>query len=201
MADLEWLRATGLADVVVESAARGRPVLGICGGYQMLGRSLNDPAGVESSIAAVDGLGLLPVVTTFGTVKRTVAVKARVTATAGLFAPAAGTEFGAYEIHMGASAVEAAARPFSIVERGGVAVSEADGAMRATGLVVGTYLHGLFASGPVRRALLHSLARLNGLAADPTWGTAENADARWGRLADAVEAALDVAALTKLTGL
>ena len=201
IADLEWLRATGLADVVVGHAARGRPVLGICGGYQMLGRALRDPAGVESPVGEAEGLGLLPTVTTFGVVKRAVAVRARVAAPTGLFGAAAHAPFGAYEIHMGLTEVTSAARPFAIVARGGAAARELDGAMTADGLIVGTYLHGLFASGPVRRALLDALATLKGVAPDPTWGAVERAGARWDRLADAVEPALDLAALTKIAGL
>jgi adenosylcobyric acid synthase len=201
IADLEWLRAVGLADTIVGLAAHGRPVLGICGGYQMLGRTLRDPAGVESSRAEADGLGLLPVTTRFGAIKRTVAVRARVSATTGLFGAATDVTFGAYEIHMGTSEANTAQCPFSVVERAGVGVSEPDGAMSADGLVVGTYLHGLFASGSLRRALLDALAERKGLAAHPKWGEPDHAVERWDRLADAVEPALDMAAIARLAGL
>jgi adenosylcobyric acid synthase len=200
-ADLGWLRATGLADAVQAAAGRGTPVLGICGGYQMLGLALHDPLGVESPLATVAGLGLLPVVTTFESTKTTVRVRARVAAVNGVLADAAGAEVGAYEIHMGRTEVRAGPRPFVVVERGGWPVADPDGATSADGLVVGTYLHGLFADGRLRRALLGWLAHGKGVAPDPRWGTSEPPSARYDRLADAVAAAVDVAAIAKLVGL
>jgi adenosylcobyric acid synthase len=200
-ADLGWLRGTGLADGVQAAAARGTPVLGICGGYQMLGRVLHDPHGVESTLATTGGLGLLPVVTTFETTKTTVRVRARVAAANGVLAGAAGAEVWAYEIHMGRTEVRAAPRPFVVVERGGQPAADPDGATSADGLVVGTYLHGLFADGPLRRALLGWLAHGKGLTPDPRWGTGEPPSARYDRLADAVAAAADMAAIAKLVGL
>jgi len=77
MADLAWLRARGLAEFVVDAARAGRAVLGVCGGFQMLGRALHDPEGVESPAASAEGLDLLPVATTFAPDKTTVRVRAR----------------------------------------------------------------------------------------------------------------------------
>ena len=81
--------------------ARGRAVLGVCGGYQMLGRALHDPDGVESAIPSAPGLGLLPVETTFVRDKTTVRVRARSTGAPGPFERAAGVLAEAYEIHAG----------------------------------------------------------------------------------------------------
>ncbi|MEV8371710.1 cobyric acid synthase [Kribbella sp. NPDC056861] len=102
MADLEWLRSTGLADAVVARVAAGRPVLGICGGYQLLGGAISDPAGVEGGGSA-DGLGLLPVATLFGVDK----VLARPAPTA-------------YEIHHGVVMVTGSALEFPGGCRAGV---------------------------------------------------------------------------------
>src|SRR5207247_6739497 len=104
IADLAWLRATGLGAAVVAAGAAGRPVLGVCGGFQMLGEDLRDPHHVESEREAAAGLGLLPVTTTFARDKTTTRVRARAT-TSGLFAGAAGSELAAYEIHAGRSAL------------------------------------------------------------------------------------------------
>jgi adenosylcobyric acid synthase len=198
VADLGWLSATGLADAIRRAAAGGCPVLGICGGYQMLGAAVDDPEGVESAAPTTPALGLLPTVTTFAPTKTTVRVRARVTSRSGPFARAAGREFEAYEIHAGRTS-PGATSPFAIVARGGSAVDEMDGAVTASGSVLGTYLHGLLADDALRRALLEHLAERKGIAADPRWG-APQVD-RYERLADAVARALDVPAIAKLVGL
>jgi len=199
IADLAWLRATGLGAAVVAAGAAGRPVLGVCGGFQMLGEDLRDPHHVESEREAAAGLGLLPVTTTFERDKTTMRVRARAT-TSGPFAGAAGSELAAYEIHAGHSALtRPAPHPFTVVERSGACASDPDGAVSAGGHVVGTYLHGLFANGPVRRSLLDVLAERRGRPADPRWG-APGAD-RYERLADLVGRALDMDAIAKLAGL
>jgi adenosylcobyric acid synthase len=196
--DLGWLRAAGLDTAVVEAARRGTPVMGICGGYQMLGVVLHDPRGMESTVPTVPGLGLLDVTTVFAPTKTTVPVSARVTATRGLLAGAAGVEIVGYEIHAGRSDVVGHARPFTVLRRGRQVLTEAEGAMSADGAVVGTYLHGLFTSPRVRRALLEALARRKRIAPDPRWGAAELPGARYDRLADAVARALDIDALAGL---
>lgn len=201
MADLDWVRRSGFDAAVIAAARRETPVLGICGGYQMLGRVLEDPNRVESSMGTARGLELLPVVTTFAAAKTTVRVRARVTATVGPLGRAAGLEVGAYEIHMGVSTVDEAPRPFAVLDRGGRRGDGFDGATNASGTVVGTYLHGLFANASLRRALLEALADRRGVTADPRWGSEQDATARYDRLADAVAAALDLGALTKLARL
>src|SRR5439155_1615842 len=86
VADLQWLIASGLGEAIRGAAAAGRPVLGICGGYQILGRTVNDPDRVESTASSTPALGLLPVVTTFVPAKTTVRVRARATTVSRLFA-------------------------------------------------------------------------------------------------------------------
>jgi adenosylcobyric acid synthase len=198
MSDLRWLFATGLADAIQRAAADGRPIVGVCGGYQMLGEAVHDPDRVESDALSARALGLLPAVTTFVPQKTTVRVRARVADTCGLFSSAAGSEVVAYEIHAGRTSPNALS-PFTIVERGGVPVRDADGAVGATGHVVGTYLHGLFANDRLRRAFLVSLADRKGIASDPRWGTP--AGDRYEHLADAVARAVDIGAVAKLAGL
>jgi adenosylcobyric acid synthase len=201
MPDLAWLRERGLAAAIIAAAGRGRPVLGVCGGYQMLGRRLHDPDGVESPLRDVAGLGLLPVETTFRTVKTTARVRARVEDAARLFPALAGREVDAYEIHAGMTRVAGARPGFTVIQRGRVAVEEPDGAVSDDGPVVGTYLHGLLADGSVRAALLAFLARRRGIVPDPRWGAGPAAPERHDRLADAVAAALDVDAVAALAGL
>ena len=198
VSDLRWLFASGLAHAIQRAAAEGRPVIGVCGGYQMLGEAVHDPERVESDTVTTMALGLLPVATTFVPGKTTVRVRARVGRASGPFSGAAGRVLAAYEIHSGRTS-PSSPTPFTIVERSGGPVHDADGAVGATGAVVGTYLHGLFANDSVRRALLESLAERKGITADPRWGTP--AGDRYEHLADAVARAVDVAAVAKLAGL
>jgi adenosylcobyric acid synthase len=143
--DLAWLRETGLADAVLAHAAAGRPLLGICGGFQMLAQQIHDE--VESRRGTVAGLGLLPVEVTFGARKT--------------LAQSAGTAFGAvpvrgYEIHHGYVSRAADARqPF---------LRYADGTPEgaAKGGVFGTHWHGTFESDEFRRRFLAEAARLAG---------------------------------------
>jgi adenosylcobyric acid synthase len=202
LADLAWLRERGLAEVVEAAAACGQAVLGVCGGYQMLGRALHDPEGVESAIATAPGLGLLPVETTFAAAKTTVRVRARALGVTGPFAAAGAVECDAYEIHAGVTRALAspAARPFAILARGGVATDDLDGASAAGGAITGTYLHGLFASGAMRRSLLTWLAARAARPAHDGWGGAGARPRRWDRLADIVAASVDLAAIGKLVG-
>ena len=203
LANLAWLRERRLADAIVAAAAAGRPVLGVCGGYQMLGRALLDPDGVESSTASARGLGLLPVATVFVRDKTTVRVRARATGAPGPFERAAGVLTDAYEIHAGVTRLldPTVARPLAVVARGGLAVEDRDGAADATGTVTGTYLHGIFQSGAARRALLGWLAARSGSAARPEWGHEDAARGRWDRLADIVAGALDVKTVGRLVGI
>lgn len=124
-ADLEWLRARGLDEWLLHQYSRGARVLGICGGYQMLGDRIDDPYLVDSDRPTMRGLGLLPVATTMSAEKTTVAVQAT---TPG------GAMFSAYEIHMGQTRCPAGTEPLAWVD------GRADG-MRA-GRLAGTYLHG-----------------------------------------------------------
>ena len=194
VADLAWLRERGLAAAIARAATDGRAVIGLCGGYQMLGERLDDPDRVESAAPRVSGLGLLPVVTTFAREKTTVRARGRVLA-GGPFDAAAGAPVEAYEIHCGRTTAHGGDAVFALTERAGAPTDALDGTRAGT--VVGTYLHGCFASGALRRALLTAAASRRGVGPDPRWGAAVLAD-RYDRLADRVAAALDLEALGRL---
>lgn len=133
MSDLEWLRERGLARWVRGQHQRGATVIGICGGFQMLGTSIRDPHGVESATPRSEGLGLLRAETILTAAKTTRVVKATLPS---------GVTFGAYEIHMGVTTTSATAQPFAMLEGG-----TADGVR--DGRVIGTYLHGALEDGAV----------------------------------------------------
>jgi adenosylcobyric acid synthase len=199
--DLGWLRRTGLAGAITTAAANGRPVIGICGGYEMLGLEVRDPHHVESNAAATPGLGLLHAVTSLDREKTTARVRARVTQTAGVFADAAGLGIEAYEIHMGRTEITETQRPFAITQRQGRRVYELDGALNTAGNVLGTYLHGLFANDGLRRALLAEVAARKAQVPDPRWGAPTATRERYDQLADIVAASCDLATIGKLVAL
>ncbi len=202
-ADLAWLRERGLDAAVRARRDAGTPVLGICGGFQMLGARVADPLGADGAAGADDGLGLLPIATTFSADKITERVRVRVAAPTALFS--AGDDVAeAYEIHMGRSAplpgAILGAAPFTIASRDGERASE--GAASLDGLVVGTYLHGLLEHRGIRRALLASLATRAGVALPPPGDEPLRSAAHaFDALADAVEDHLDVGAIYDLVGL
>ena len=190
--DLAWLRESGLADAIVSAASVGTMVVGICGGYQMLGRRIEDPLGVEGG--AVDGLGLLDTTTTFEPAKRTVRASGIVTGQA--LAPA-GTLVDGYEIHMGHTVLGASASPLlRVTAEDGTEYD--DGACSATIPVCGTYLHGLFDSRPLRAAFLDTLRERRGLPAIERATTAEDP---CDRIADLLEEHLDIDRVAALVGL
>jgi len=144
IADLAALRAGGFHIDIAAHRRRGGMVLGLCGGYQMLGRSVADPAGIEGPPATVEGLGLLDVATTLSDDKR--------------LEPIAGTTsdgapFSGYEMHMGVTEGKDCARPFARLADG-----SPEGAVSADGRVIGTYIHGLFADDRQRAAWLARFA-------------------------------------------
>ena len=187
--DLLWLRQCGLETAVQKLARRGTPVLGVCGGYQMLGGMLDDSAGTESGRPqTLRGLELLPARTVFTLEKR----RAQVTATAA--APFAGAALTGYEIHTGRTTVEGA--PFCTLEDG-----TPDGCVQ--GSVFGTYLHGLFDSGELTEKLAALLCRRKGLAPETAAPLTMQAyrEQQFDLLADGVRRALDMPAIYAAMGL
>ncbi len=173
VSDLGWLRASGIAETIVERVGRGRPVLGICGGYQMLAGSIDDE--VESRAGSVEGLGLLPTRVRFATVK-----------TLGRPAGSAlGEPVGGYEIHHGVVTVEGGEAFLNGCELGPVR---------------GTTWHGIFDNDGFRRAFLRDLAARTGRdftpAADVSFAAVR--ERRYDVLADLVEQHLDSAAVLDL---
>ena len=188
--DLLWLRQCGLEAAVQKLATSGTPVLGVCGGYQMLGETLADPEGTESGRSqTVRGLGLLPTRTVFSEQKRRAQVKATAAA-----APFAGAELEGYEIHTGVT--EAEGEPFAHYPDGG-----REGCVQ--GNVFGTYLHGLFDTGTLTEALAGWLCRRKGI--DPSDAALipmeEYRRQQFDILADGVRGALDMDAVYAAMGM
>lgn len=189
LADLAWLREQGFEPRIQQAATEGCAVVGICGGYQMLGQHLRDPLGVEGPAgSSASGLGLLPVTTEFAATKQTYQARLQL---------ANGQVVAGYEIHMGTTLLHDEAIPLgTIVARGNQSVQIADGAQVASGRIWGSYLHGIFEDDLFRRAWLAQIG-WRGDDAAPALARQEEYD----RLADAVEAAIDWAHFEQVTGL
>ena len=190
MEDLLWLRQSGLEAAVRRLAQAQTPVLGVCGGYQMLGQTLDDPAGTESGKPlSLAGLGLLPTRTTFDAQKRRTQVRA-----VALGAPFAGARMTGYEIHNGRTTVNG--EPFCRLADG-----TPEGCVCPN--VFGTYLHGLFDSGELTQALVKLLCARKGISPKETRPTsmAEYRQAQFDLLADGVRKALDMGAVYRAMGM
>lgn len=189
IADLEWLRRGGLADAIAARAKEGVPVIGVCGGFQMLGTVIDDPDRVESAAGSAGGLGLIDVHTTFQAQKTTTQVKARIMSRSGLLLGCGGLEVTGYEIHMGQTA-GSAAPVFKIIDTPAGQAGYSDGFIAGNGLVFGTYIHGLFHNPAFTAALLDSLRRLKGL--PPSTVAVESKERHYDELARIVRGSLDM---------
>lgn len=190
--DLAWLRAQGLAEAVCAVAERGGAVVGICGGYQMLGKAIHDPQHVESRRTETNGLGLLPLETTFAGEKAACQASAVIQAGPAWLAGLEDQTIHGYEIHMGRT--ESQSHWLEITLRNGQRAQTPDGAVSADGRVWGCYMHGLFANQNLRRAWLQSLG----------WQSAHDMNANdlfnasLARLADSLDEALDMQTLERI---
>ncbi|QFU10111.1 Cobyric acid synthase [Rhodobacteraceae bacterium THAF1] len=173
--DLAFLRAQGWDGDLTAHVRRGGHVLGICGGYQMLGSVVRDPGGIEGASGADRGLGLLDIATTMGADKHLTEVCAIHAAT--------DTPFDGYEIHMGNSDGPDRARPFAHVD------GTPEGAVSPDGRIAGSYLHGMFRDDAFRAAWLAGF----GVASQTGYGA--GVEAALDALADHLETHLDVDAL------
>jgi len=174
--DLEFLRREGWDIDVLAHRRQGGHILGLCGGYQMLGRTIADPLGIEGRKETVDGVGLLEVDTVLGGAKRLVQ-------TSGLEC-STGIPVSGYEMHIGDTTGPGLDRPMLRLSGG------PDGCVSHDGRVAGCYLHGLFASDPFRSAFLEGLG-----AGSSELGYEQQVETTLDGLADHLEQNLDLAAL------
>ncbi len=195
IADLEHLKETGFFPAI--KGFKGC-IAGICGGFQILGRRVSDPDGVEAlSAGEAEGLGLLDVVTIMLTAKETHQAVAELLTAGFQVAPRSVKRLEGYEIHMGETILGPAVEPFAhIVQRSEKDVEVLDGAVTKDGRIFGTYLHGLFHNDSFRAALLNRIRRKKGLA--------ERVPARlddpFDKLAAHLEGSLDMERLLAICG-
>jgi adenosylcobyric acid synthase len=198
VSDLNWLKGKGLASRIAELHQAGAFIIGICGGYQMLGRYINDPEGVESGVRQSEGLGLLPITTAFLPTKETHQVRGSVIAGRGLLAEARGVIFAGYEIHMGRTE-SGEANVFHIGERSAKPCDARDGCLDESGRVLGAYIHGLFHNQELRRGILRQIACVKGQPL--SFAGDEQRDAEYDKLASLVRDSLDMELVYAIAGL
>jgi adenosylcobyric acid synthase len=180
---------------------QGGRIAGICGGYQMLGKRITDPDGVESDLLEAEGLGLLDVETVLAGDKQTRQVAGTVLEGAAVIGLGVVEEVAGYEIHMGVTTHGALARPlFAMARFGGFGETFEDGAVSLDGLTWGTYLHGLFDDDALRHALLADLRSHRGLEATVR-PAGVSLDAELDRWADHLAVHLDLARIWALLDL
>ncbi len=229
-ADLAWMEESGLADAIRKRAARKTPVAGICGGYQILGKKLEDPEGVEGDPGTSQGLGLLDISTRFLPGKETRPARARVAEGPGFLAASGGIEVEGYEIHSGLSRGAGTSRPLLFTEiRGeeGAPLSgplpnatplpgskdstdgkgkmsskgSTDGAVSPDGHIWGTYLHGIFDLPGFRRAWLRSLGWNPPGGEEQGITLGQKRERELEKLADRLEEDLDMHLIDRMIGL
>lgn len=142
MADLIWLRESGFESAIMKHVSKDKPLIGVCGGYQMLGFTLKDPYGVEHG-GEISGLGLLNADTVFAEEKRTTQVTGKLSDVGGIFSELSGEEYEGYEIHMGVTTNNK-----SIVNNNNV---------------YGTYIHGIFDKEEIAKTIVKALLQKKGL--------------------------------------
>ncbi|UAJ09119.1 cobyric acid synthase [Polymorphobacter megasporae] len=184
IADLAFLQAEGWDIDILAHHRRGGRVLGLCGGYQILGRSISDPEGIEGASETVAGLGLLDVETRLTPDKRLDHV----------MGTALAARFEGYEMHIGETSGPDTLRPVCLIDEASSEVPRNDGAVSRDGRVAGTYVHGLFGLGGQRAAWLDSLGVTGG-----GIDYAVSIDRALDEIADMLETHLDIDALIALS--
>ncbi|MHB8066464.1 MAG: cobyric acid synthase [Desulfobaccales bacterium] len=187
ISDLLYLKETGLFRRIQDYGRGGGHLVGICGGYQILGLEIQDPLGVEGPPRTEPGLGLLPVVTTMAGAKTTTQVQARM--------PEGGPVIDAYEIHMGETRSQGGGQAaLTIISRNGVPVSVEDGWVSPDRRVWGTYLHGLFDNDAFRRGFLSEITRSRSRGGEAAAGLSfrDFQEAQLDRLAELMRRHLDL---------
>ncbi|MEJ8552977.1 cobyric acid synthase [Tepidibacter sp. Z1-5] len=163
--DLIYLRESGLERQIKDLHKKGKLIFGICGGYQILGKKLYDPEGIECGIKEIDGIGLLDIETTFEGAKITTQVEAVVQNNVrGLLSSLEGIKVEGYEIHMGRSVVGKESRSLNkMIKRMNENIDELEGAINLQGNVAGSYIHGIFDNISFTRGLLNNIRKTRGL--------------------------------------
>ena len=189
--DMKAFGSSGMADAIRDLADSGKPVIGICGGFQMLGTLIEDPEGIEGG-GSVEGLGLLPVKTVIGKEKMRRVFEGNVADPSGVLASVKGCGIRGYEIHMGTTVP---------IEELSEFTSEGTGYCR--GNVYGTYIHGMFDTKEACTAIVRAIASANGKTIDTSnvSDRSDHKETQYDSLADILRKSLDIPAIYEMMGL
>jgi adenosylcobyric acid synthase len=184
IADLQWLKENGFEEALKKHVRRGKTLIGICGGFQMLGTSVQDPHGVETDHGETTGLGLLEMGTVLEREKTLARVEGSCIPESIIGIASGSVSVEGYEIHMGVSEGNACGNPvFQLNSRNGAPIDQTEGACNKNGTVWGTYLHGLFENDRFRSGFL----RKHGRAVGKELNYRTFLDGQYDRLADLIE--------------
>ena len=201
MEDLLWMRENGLEALILKEAAKGKLIFGICGGYQMMGETLSDPHGVEAG-GTIKGMGLLPMDTVFAKKKTRTRVEGSFSQLTGAFAKLSDTALEGYEIHMGETTYEPGAAVFStIAETAGThngKGSSANGCQYQN--AAGSYVHGIFDSVQMQKALIELLCQRKGLSGETVSWIDEKVykEQQYDKLAEGLRESMDMARIYQI---
>ena len=202
--DLIYLRNSGLEEQIIRLSKRNKYIVGICGGYQILGETLEDPHHTESAIASTNGIGLLATNTVFELEKTTTQIEGVLDENIpGRLEELSSSKIKGYEIHMGQTTLKEGAKPFlTINSKLNESVSIADGAINMEGNVFGTYIHGIFDDIQFTRNFLNIIRREKGLddVESQVRDFEEFKDKEYNKLATVLRASLDMDKMYKIIG-
>ncbi|ADL69738.1 cobyric acid synthase CobQ [Thermoanaerobacterium thermosaccharolyticum DSM 571] len=191
--DLNALKSSGISEEILNLRRCGKFIVGICGGYQMMGKKIYDPHLIEGPISEIDGLGLLDIETVISEKKVTTQVEAQISGDLpDLLAPIKGLAVNGYEIHMGLT--DAGEKSFSrIVLRNGKSAYLNDGSVSSDGKVFGTYIHGIFENSDFVKGFINAVRRSKGLSEiNYIEDYRKFKEREYDRLADVVRNSLDI---------
>jgi len=201
--DLKYLRETGMERGIIAAYYKGTVIFGICGGYQMLGKTIKDPMGVESRIDSIRGLGLLDIETVFESDKVTTQVEGRViNITSGIFMGQEAISVRGYEIHMGRTLLGEKTKPFiEITSKLGQETIQMDGAVDDNNQVFGSYIHGIFDEVSFTSAFINYFMAKKGYSkGEETITLEEFKEIQYNKLAKAVRDNLNMEEIYRIMG-
>jgi adenosylcobyric acid synthase len=201
MRDLEWMRKSGMEDAVKKHAAAGKPVFGICGGYQMLGECVSDPVNAEGG-GEIQGMGLLPVKTVFENQKHRTRVSGRFLTLNGIFEELRDKKIEGYEVHMGITTPLDASetyKPLALIKDSVSGEEKVDGAYREN--IYGSYVHGIFDAENIASIVVKALYRAGGIPydyAEDKTSARQHKENQYDMLANIMRDSIDMDAVYKI---
>jgi len=195
ISDMKWLRESGLETMIFRLAKKDVPIIGICGGYQILGEKISDPLGVEGG-GEIRGMGLLPVETILNENKTTTQIEGSIESCSGIFEKLVGMKVNGYEIHMGET------KPEEAMAKHGFECFTSSATGYCSQNIYGTYIHGFFDNSEIVKCIMSALCKKKGIDIDTALvkDFKEFKEAEFDKLADTIRQFMDMDAIYKILG-